>query len=550
MEYVQGRTLKAHLENGPLSSFEAIKVLLQICEGLVAIHDCEIIHRDLKSTNVMVTPEGEIKITDFGVAKPKSSDLTAHDELVGSATHMAPEAWKQGEISQLTDIYALGVLAYEIVTGVLPFDGNSPHEFMWKHLRLPPVPPIEMNPEIPRWLNNLVLRMLEKNPELRPQTIREIIEETQRKLRRSTVENARKANVLGKSAKEKEEVEEEQLDLTLPEEELEEQQAESEDEEQDFYDDAGRPKKPVKELKPLSQFEFSLQPALIEPEETPSPAPSAPDSTTSLYLRSAFGSAAKLLFIAGTTLALLWGAVQSGDYLSKAWSGLPGAEGLILNSPHAQFTLVASVICLVFTAALPPIVICTFKKTAVSRGVVVIRILSLTLCAWVFLATYNLGRISYWAPNAASNRDLSQRISAAAAAASANLGEITSFNAVGTTYRVVVLGKKVTLTGRSQGGYNRDWVYYLALIALVVCMSAAVLGGSQAWRENKPKVLIVASSLLLAGMIWSHLLPGGASRLGIGWEALQFSFGAHSFFVTALTWLSVAPLVSLLRKSA
>ncbi len=191
MEVIEGQTLRELVGGQPLPIEEALRFLQQLCYGLAAIHHHDIVHRDLKSSNVIATPDGILKITDFGVARPGASELTGSDELLGSATHIAPETWKSGEATHLSDIYALGVIAYEMVTGILPFDGRTPHELMFKHLKLAPVPPVEINPEVPRWLDSLIIRMLDKDPSMRPASAEAVVREATTRMRKSTVEDVR-----------------------------------------------------------------------------------------------------------------------------------------------------------------------------------------------------------------------------------------------------------------------------------------------------------------------------------------------------------------------
>lgn len=168
MEYAPGVTLKEKLAANPIEPTEVASILREIAKGLYAIHQADIIHRDLKPGNVILTPDGFVKITDFGVAKPGVSDLTGHNEIIGSIPYMAPEVWVGRNVGPLADVYALGVLAFEMLTGVLPFDGDSPAEMMCKHLETRPVSPCDLAPGIPHWLNELVLQMLEKDQDRRP----------------------------------------------------------------------------------------------------------------------------------------------------------------------------------------------------------------------------------------------------------------------------------------------------------------------------------------------------------------------------------------------
>lgn len=175
MEYVEGKTLGQMIRGQPCDPNKVVDILSQLCEGLLAIHASGIIHRDLKSANVMLTNDGKVKIADFGVARPNASSLTGQDELVGSATHMAPEVWKQSEISALSDLYSLGVIAYELLTGVLPFDGNTAYELMWKHLKEPPVNPSELHAAVPSWLAEITLKLLSKEPAGRFQSAEQVL---------------------------------------------------------------------------------------------------------------------------------------------------------------------------------------------------------------------------------------------------------------------------------------------------------------------------------------------------------------------------------------
>lgn len=182
MEYAPGSTLKERLQGGPIPWEEAASILREIAKGLYAIHQADIIHRDLKPGNVIISPDGFVKITDFGVAKPGVSDLTGHNEIIGSIPYMSPEVWVGRNVTGSADIYALGVLTYEMLTGVLPFEGDSPAELMCKHLENIPVSPMEMNPQVPEWLSGLVMRMLSKDAEGRPAGPEQIVLEVNSQL--------------------------------------------------------------------------------------------------------------------------------------------------------------------------------------------------------------------------------------------------------------------------------------------------------------------------------------------------------------------------------
>lgn len=176
MEYVHGQSVLDLMEVKAFPQTQLIHVTLQICDGLAAIHEANIIHRDLKPGNIILLEDGTTKITDFGVARPESSELTAHNEVIGSSPYIAPEVWLGDKISHAVDLYALGIIFYELVTGVLPFDGDSPAILMRMHLDRSPVPPRELNKTVPSWLNKLILKLLEKTPQARPKSASEVKE--------------------------------------------------------------------------------------------------------------------------------------------------------------------------------------------------------------------------------------------------------------------------------------------------------------------------------------------------------------------------------------
>lgn len=184
MEYVPGETLKEKIELGAIEAYRAANIISEIAKGLSAIHQAGIIHRDLKPANVIITKDGQAKIADFGIARLGVSDLTGHNEVVGSAAYMSPEVWTGRDISNSADLYSLGILAYEILTGDVPFDGNGPAEVMCKHLELRPLTPSQVNNKIPLWLDGLVMKMLEKTPSKRPASAADISEFIKCKLER------------------------------------------------------------------------------------------------------------------------------------------------------------------------------------------------------------------------------------------------------------------------------------------------------------------------------------------------------------------------------
>lgn len=176
MEFVSGTSLDSLVRKTSFEIAQVINFIQQICQALQAIHAADIVHRDLKPANIILLPDKTLKLTDFGVARAKGSNLTQHDEIIGSVEYMAPEIWLGKELSAATDFYSLGVILYEIATGKLPFEADQPAAMMFLHVKRPPNPPKSLRPEIPNWLNQLILKLLAKNPDERPKTAGEILQ--------------------------------------------------------------------------------------------------------------------------------------------------------------------------------------------------------------------------------------------------------------------------------------------------------------------------------------------------------------------------------------
>ena len=189
MEYVPGRSLADQIDYHELKKESIPNMMLQIANGLAAIHSAGIIHRDLKPGNIILLEEGGVKITDFGVARPEVSKLTAPNEIIGSTAYMAPEVWLGKDLSTSIDLYSLGVILYELLTGEVPFDGNTPASVMRLHLDVAPVPPKDIDRNTPLWLNKLALKLLGKSPKQRPANAEEIIEYVKRHINHQWARN-------------------------------------------------------------------------------------------------------------------------------------------------------------------------------------------------------------------------------------------------------------------------------------------------------------------------------------------------------------------------
>lgn len=176
MEFVDGKTLKDIIRyHGKFSYQTAIKVGLQIAKGLECAHKNNIVHRDVKPQNILVNEEGEVKITDFGIAKSTtSSTITNTQTIVGSAHYFSPEQAKGSFVDCRSDIYSLGVVLYEMVTGVLPFEGESPVTIALKHIQDMPIAPKNLNKSIPESLNRIILKCMEKDASARYKSMKEL----------------------------------------------------------------------------------------------------------------------------------------------------------------------------------------------------------------------------------------------------------------------------------------------------------------------------------------------------------------------------------------
>jgi tetratricopeptide (TPR) repeat protein/predicted Ser/Thr protein kinase len=186
MEYVRGEDLRSLIRRiGQLPIGKSISIAKQICEGLAEAHRLGVVHRDLKSNNIMIDREGNVRIMDFGIARSlESKGMTDAGVMIGTPEYMSPEQVEGKEVDQRSDIYSLGIILYEMVTGRVPFEGDTPFTIGMKHKGEIPQDPKELNSQISDDLNRVILRCLEKEKERRFQSAGEV---------RSELENIEKA---------------------------------------------------------------------------------------------------------------------------------------------------------------------------------------------------------------------------------------------------------------------------------------------------------------------------------------------------------------------
>jgi formylglycine-generating enzyme required for sulfatase activity/tRNA A-37 threonylcarbamoyl transferase component Bud32/cephalosporin-C deacetylase-like acetyl esterase len=178
MSYYEGETLKKKMAPGPLPVKEAVELILQIAEGLAKAHEHGIIHRDIKPANIMITTDGVAKVIDFGLAKlGDATRITKRGAAVGTVAYMSPEQAKGEDIDQRTDIWSLGAVLYEMLTGAIPFRGPSEAAVIQSILNESPKPTRELRKDAPEELGQIVARSLQKNRKARYASIQEVIRE-------------------------------------------------------------------------------------------------------------------------------------------------------------------------------------------------------------------------------------------------------------------------------------------------------------------------------------------------------------------------------------
>lgn len=175
MEYVEGITLKTYIEKkGRLSYKEAVSIAIQVGRGIEAAHNKQIVHRDIKPQNVIISTEGKVKVTDFGIARAANTN-TIHSDVMGSVHYSSPEQARNGYVDGKSDIYSLGIVMFEMVTGRVPFDGETTVAVAIQHLQEDMPHPSDYAPDLPLSLEKVILKCTQKNPDRRYQTISDLL---------------------------------------------------------------------------------------------------------------------------------------------------------------------------------------------------------------------------------------------------------------------------------------------------------------------------------------------------------------------------------------
>lgn len=179
MELIEGITLKQHIsDKGPLDWKEAVNIAIQVCSAIRLAHKNNIIHRDIKPHNILITSDGNAKVADFGIARAVStSTLTGAGNVLGSVHYFSPEQARGRYIDEKSDVYSLGITLYEMITGKLPFDGETPVSVALMHIEKKAAEPVELDKNIPGSVNNIILKAIEKDQSKRYKSAENMLED-------------------------------------------------------------------------------------------------------------------------------------------------------------------------------------------------------------------------------------------------------------------------------------------------------------------------------------------------------------------------------------
>ncbi len=240
MEYVEGITLKTYIEKkGRLNYKEVISIAIQVGRGIEAAHKKNIIHRDIKPQNIIISKEGKVKVTDFGIAKAASGN-TIHADVMGSVHYSSPEQTRNGYVTAQSDIYSLGIVMYEMATGRVPFDGETAVAVAIQHLQGEMTPPTEFAPDLPISMEKIIQKATMKSPDKRYESMADLLTDLKKALINPEEDFVTMINP--DEAEKTRVITEDELNKIREETDPVEDEIEEEDEEEDETDDKVNPK--------------------------------------------------------------------------------------------------------------------------------------------------------------------------------------------------------------------------------------------------------------------------------------------------------------------
>ncbi|HEY9059511.1 MAG TPA: Stk1 family PASTA domain-containing Ser/Thr kinase [Pseudobacteroides sp.] len=197
MEYIEGVTLKDYIEEkGALDWKEAVNIEVQICSAIEHAHKKRIVHRDIKPHNILITKDGIVKVTDFGIARAvSSSTITMVGSTIGSVHYFSPEQARGGFTDEKSDLYSLGIALYEMVTGKVPFEGETPVAVALKHLQEMPEEPINIKSDLPKGVNSIIMKAIQKEQSNRYSTATEMLDDLRMVLKDPSSEPSTKIDI-------------------------------------------------------------------------------------------------------------------------------------------------------------------------------------------------------------------------------------------------------------------------------------------------------------------------------------------------------------------
>jgi len=496
MEYIEGISLKERIGGEPIPPDEAVRIIAEIANGLAAIHDAGIVHRDLKPANVILLPDGRLKIADFGVACSGWSTLTQAHEVIGSAPYMAPELWVGRDVGPAADLYALGIVFYEVLTGIIPFDGDSAAEMMCKHLDATPPLPSEIANEVATWVDDVVLSLLRKSPSDRPASAHHFLELLGPELVNDTIVETISFSA-SRPASTRVTLTEEELLLLSP-----------------AQDDRCAPPTYVKPILPTVFNEFdSLQTVELPPQTA------APEGVKYVHVAdwiALFCLSAGLIALGEIAGPMLWSlAKQSSDF-------------------SVPFTFLGTLLGLT-TTGIPVLILSGmidgFRRAILKCGRAVGTMLWLSVFV-AFLNVLSLGIAPYRVITSFSSEGVREVVEMT----TTNIIEIALLHPVSTGFYLQKDNGTAKIVRSRRPGIMRLGVHWLFCLLFTSSILSIVCGSRISARSRWTSTLLV--TLPMIGYFFSGLGDGAPIKIPVG--PVLVSSSASAIITAVLSWMVIA----------